>query len=140
MKLTDILLMLENDICGLGYPLQKAFVRLSEERCSGAWTPLFVSLSHIMTSRSCDAGSAWKQALEETAAALPLDEAELAPMRDFGEMLGKSDREMQMAVLNLEKKKVMAMEQAAREAQDTYGKLYRKMGALIGAAAVILLI
>jgi hypothetical protein len=47
---------------------------------------------------------------------------------------------MQLAILRMEKEKVMAMESRAKEALATQGKLYRNLGALFGAAAVILLI
>ena len=40
----------------------------------------------------------------------------------------------------MEKEKVSAMELKAKEAAETTGRLYRNLGALLGAAAVILLI
>jgi stage III sporulation protein AB len=139
-KLNEILLQLENEICGLGVPLHKAFEKLSLMASNGAWTTLFHALTKNMNEKGTDAGMAWKQALEEAACGLPFDPGELGLLKDFGDMLGKSDRDMQLAILRMEKEKVMAMENRAKETLATSGKMYRNLGALFGAAAVILLI
>lgn len=140
VKLNEILLGLENEICGLGVPLHKAFEKLSRMASNGVWEVLLQALAKSMNEKGTDAGMAWKQALEEAACTLPFDTGELGPLMDFGELLGKSDREMQLAILRMEKEKVMAMEQRAKETLATKGRLYRSLGALFGAAAVILLI
>jgi len=139
-KLKDILLLLENEMCALGKPLNKVFEDLVKGNHGGVWAPVFDRSGSILKEQGLDAGNAWRIALEESAAALPLDHEDLDLLMDFGEMLGKSDREMQQAVLNMEKEKLSAMEQKAKEAAETTGRLYRNLGALLGAAAVILLI
>lgn len=139
-KLKDILLFLENEMCALGKPLNKVFEDLAKGNYGGVWTPVFHRSGSILKEQSLDAGSAWRIALEEAAAALPLACEDLDLLKDFGELLGKSDREMQQAVLNMEKEKLSAMEQKAKEAAETTGRLYRNLGALLGAAMVILLI
>ena len=140
MKLKDILFFLENEICVLGTPLVKAFGDASKENIGGVWGCLFDSSSRIMRERNLDAGAAWKAALAEVEDRLPIDRNEIELIADFGELLGKSDREMQHAVLNMEKEKISGMELRAKEAAETTGKLYRNLGALVGAAVVILLI
>lgn len=139
-KLKEILLFLENEICTMGKPLNIAFEGLAKENSVGIWTPLFSRAGSMLQEQSLDAGSAWRIALDEAAPALPLSEDDIASLRDFGEMLGKSDRDMQHAVLSMEKEKVAAMELKAKEEAETNGRLYRNLGALLGAAAVILLI
>lgn len=139
-KLKDILLFLENEMCAMGKPLNKVFEDLAKGNYGGVWTPVFHLSGGILKEQSLNAGSAWRIALKETAATLPLTLEDLDLLRDFGELLGKTDREMQQAVLNMEKEKLAAMEQKAREAAETTGRLYRNLGALMGAAAVILLI
>ena len=140
LKLKDILFFLENKICVLGTPLIKAFEDVSKENVGGVWTCLFDSSSRIMRDRSLDAGAAWKAALAEVEEKLPLDRNEAELIADLGDLLGKSDKEMQHAVLNMEKEKISGMELRARETAETTGKLYRNLGALVGAAVVILLI
>jgi stage III sporulation protein AB len=140
MKLRDIILFLENEMCVLGTPLIAAFGRISEENAGGVWSSVFKSAADVMKNRDADAGSAWRTALHDAGAGLPLDRNEIEVLSDFGELLGKSDREMQHAILNMEKEKIACMEIKAREAAETQGKLYRNLGALTGAAAVILLI
>ncbi|NLI38470.1 MAG: hypothetical protein GX384_03880 [Clostridiaceae bacterium] len=139
-KLKDILLFLENEICAMGKPLNKAFEDLVKGNYGGVWTPVFDRSGSILKEQSLDAGSAWKTALEEASATLPLVHDDIELLKDFGDLLGKSDREMQHAVLSMEKEKVSAMELKAKEAAETTGRLYRNLGALLGAAAVILLI
>lgn len=139
-KFRDILLFLENEMCVMGKPLNKAFESLGKGNYGGVWVPLFNRSGSLLQEQILDAGNAWRIALEETAAALPLAQEDIDLLRDFGELLGKSDRDMQHAVLAMEKEKVSALERKAKEEAETTGKLYRSLGALLGAAAVILLI
>lgn len=127
-------------MCVMGKPLNMAFESLAKGNYGGVWTPLFDRSGSILREQGLDAGSAWRIALDQAAAALPLLQSDIDLLQDFGELLGKSDREMQHAVLSMEKDKVSAMEMKAKEAAETTGRLYRDLGALLGAAAVILLI
>lgn len=140
LKLKDMLLALENEMCVLGTPLTKAFEDVSKDNPGSVWASLFGNSSAIMLSQSLDAGTAWRKALTALKDSVPLDDTEFGLVADFGDQLGRSDREMQRAVLSMMKDKVRAMEERAGEAVETTGKLYRNLGALIGAAVVILLI
>lgn len=124
----------------MGKPLNKVFEDLAKGNYGGIWTPVFERSGSMLKERSLDAGTAWRIALEEAAATLPLTGEDMELLRDFGELLGKSDRDMQQAILNMEKEKIAAMELRAKESAETNGKLYRNLGALLGAALVILLI
>ena len=87
-----------------------------------------------------DAGSAWKKAISENRGLLPLESSDWDSIDDFGELLGKSDRYNQEAVLDMARESIAVLEKKAEEAVRTKGKLYRNLGALCGAAVVILLI
>jgi Stage III sporulation protein AB (spore_III_AB). len=139
-KLKDIILFMENEICVLGRPLNKVFEELAKGSYGGVWRPVFERSGSMLKEQSMDAGTAWRIALGEAAVSLPLAGEDMDILRDFGELLGKSDRQMQQAVLDMEKEKIAAMELKAKEAAETNGKLYRNLGALLGAALVILLI
>lgn len=127
-------------MCIMGKPLNKAFENLGKGGYGGVWAPLFCRSGSLLHEQVMDAGEAWRIALEEASATLPLAREDIDLLRDFGELLGKSDRDMQQAVLAMEKEKVSVMERKAKEEAETTGKLYRNLGALLGAAAVILLI
>ena len=127
-------------MCGLGIPLCVAFENIAEDSIGGVWSDVFYLCSNIMKEQHLDAGSAWKEAIMKNKEKLPLEETDWEDLSDFGEMLGKSDRQNQESVLNMEKEKLAVLEKKAREAMETKGKLYRNMGALSGAAVVILLI
>lgn len=139
-KLIEILLNLRNQICGLGIPLFSAFENIGKERIGGIWSEVFIECGNVMKEQHKDAGEAWKIAIEKRGAMLPLDGSDWKVLSDFGEMLGKSDRENQESVLDLEKENLELLEKKAEEAMNTKGKLYRNLGVLSGAAAVILLI
>lgn len=87
-----------------------------------------------------DAGTAWKDALCTFKEQLPLSDSDLDTLNDLGELLGKSDRVGQETIIDMEREKIAILEKKAREMVDTKGKLYRNLGALAGAAMVILLI
>lgn len=139
-KLIEILLNLRNQICGLGIPLFSAFENIGKERIGGVWSEVFIECGNVMKEQHKDAGEAWKIAIEKRGVMLPLDESDWQVLSDFGEMLGKSDRENQESVLDLEKENLELLEKKAEEAMNTKGKLYRNLGFLSGAAAVILLL
>lgn len=140
VKLLDILLNLKSQICGLGIPLSAAFENIGNLQPEGVWSGIFISCSRIMKKERLDAGEAWKKALIQNKDMLPLDSTDYDSLMDLGEMLGKSDRHNQESVIDLEREKLAALASKAKEALETKGKLYRNMGALTGAAMVILLI
>lgn len=136
----DILLNLKSQVCSLGIPLFAAFENIGKECIGGVWSDVFLQCSSIMRDQHRDAGTAWKEAVIRCKEQLPLDGSDWEYLSDFGEMLGKSDRQNQESVLEMEKEKLAALEKKAREAMETKGRLYRNLGALSGAAVVILLI
>jgi stage III sporulation protein AB len=139
-RLIDILLDLKSQMCGLGIPLFAAFENIGKESISGVWSSIFLDCSSIMREQHLDAGTAWKESILKNKERLPLDDGDWDDLSDFGEMLGKSDRHNQEAVLDIEKDKLAILEKKARNAMETKGKLYRNIGVLSGAAVVILLI
>ncbi|MGI6083841.1 MAG: hypothetical protein ACOYIF_00190 [Acetivibrionales bacterium] len=139
-KLIEILLNLRNQICGLGIPLFMAFENIGKERSGGVWSEVFIECGKIMKEQYMDAGEAWRMAIESKGERIPLNESDWQMLSDFGEMLGKSDRQNQESVLDLEKENLEILEKKAQEALNTEGKLYRNLGVLCGAAAVILLL
>lgn len=139
-KLIEILLNLRNQICGLGIPLFSAFENIGKERIGGMWSEVFTECGRIMEEQHMDAGEAWRMAIDRGGGNLPFSESDWLELIDFGEMLGKSDRQNQESVLDLEKDNLEILEKKAMEAVNTKGKLYRNLGVLSGVAAVILLI
>lgn len=136
----EILLNLKNMICSLGTPLSASFESIGKDDVGGVWSDIFCECSKIMKEQHRDAGSAWKDALHTYRDQLPLSDADFNALDDLGELLGKSDRVSQESVIDMEKEKIAVLEKRARDMVDTKGKLYRNLGALSGAAMVILLI
>lgn len=139
-KFKEIILYMENEMCTLSVPLQRTFEHLGKESVSGVWARLFLESSLLIKEKKLEPSLAWKTALESNRSRLPLDATEMDFFMEFGENLGKSNKEMQLSVLKLEREKLSSLEDKAREASERTGKLYRNLGALAGAAVVILLI
>jgi len=139
-KLSEILLDLKNRICGLGIPLYAAFEDIGARGTGGMWSDIFMKCSQLMREQRLDAGSAWRTVISESRDLLPLEPSDWDKLDDFGDLLGKSDRYNQEPVLEMARENVALLEKQAEEAVRTKGKLYRNLGALCGAAVVILLI
>mgnify|MGYP000844850941 FL=1 len=139
-KLTEILLNLRNQICKLGIPLFMAFENVGRESNSGVWSDIFIECGNVMRQQHIDAGEAWKKVIKKMGNSVPLDDSDWHVLSDFWELLGKSDRENQESILDLEKENLEMLEKRAKEAINTKGRLYRNLGVLSGAAVVILLL
>ncbi len=120
--------------------MSASFESIGKDDVGGVWSDIFCECSKIMKEQHRDAGSAWKDALHTYRDQLPLSDADFNALDDLGELLGKSDRVSQESVIDMEKEKIAVLEKRARDMVDTKGKLYRNLGALSGAAMVILLI
>jgi stage III sporulation protein AB len=136
----EILINLKNSICSLGIPLYTAFENIGAEETGGVWSEIFLRCSQIMNEQRMDAGSAWRMAISENRGSIPLESSDWDSINDFGELLGKSDRYNQESILDMVRDNIALLERKAEEAMRTKGKLYRNLGALSGAAVVILLI
>lgn len=136
----EILLNLKNRICSLGIPLYAAFEDIGSEQTGGVWSQIFLRCGQVMKEQRLDAGAAWRTVISGSKDLLPLDNTDWDVINDFGEMLGKSDRDNQESVLDMARENIALLEKKAGEAMNTKGKLYRNLGALSGAAVVILLI
>lgn len=137
-KLMEILLNLRNQICKLGVPLFMAFENVGKESIGGVWSDIFIECGNVMKQQHFDAGEAWKTVIKKMGNSVPLDGSDWQVLSEFWEMLGKSDRENQESILDLEKGNLEMLEKRAGEAMNTKGRLYRNLGVLSGAAAVIL--
>lgn len=120
-------------------PLYAAFEDIGSAGTEG-WSQIFLKCGRVMKEQRLDSGSAWKIAVSENRDLLPLESSDWDALIDFGELLGKSDRYNQEQVLDMVRENIAMLEKQAEEAVKTKGKLYRNLGALCGAAVVILLI
>jgi len=117
-----------------------AFENVGRESNSGVWSDIFIECGNVMRQQHIDAGEAWKKVIKKMGNSVPLDDSDWHVLSDFWELLGKSDRENQESILDLEKENLEMLEKRAKEAINTKGRLYRNLGVLSGAAVVILLL
>ena len=140
IALMEAMLQMKSSVCGLGMPLAAAFQELSRQSGFILWANVFGTCGRLMSLEFLDGGQAWRRALHENRDELPFGTGDLNHLESLGELFGKSDREGQAAVFAMVGEKLSVMEKQAREVHETTGKLYRNLGALGGAAMVLLLI
>ena len=88
--------------------------------------------------KSLNAEEAWNKALEDSNTNLYKDDIE--NIRNFGKMLGKTDKEGQVSQLELTKTFIEMQIEKAKVEEEKNSKLYKTLGTVVGLAFVIILI
>jgi len=101
------------------------------------------NISNIFTQASSkmkifNAEEAWNKAIEESTTNLYKDDIE--NIRNFGKMLGKTDKEGQVSQIELTKTFIEMQIEKAKLEEEKNSKLYKTLGTVVGLAIVIILI
>lgn len=137
-QMQQLMLLLRGEIRYMHQPLPEAFLHLS----GNAPVPFREFFSHtaedLQQRNGQTAEEIWKRNLKQYLPGLHLGRQEIKDLEKLGGMLGYLDVEMQVNALDyyLEQLKLSACH--ARETAKNRRKLYQYMGALGGAALVIL--
>ena len=116
-------------------PLPDIFLQTSK-MLSNNISQIFVQASNNM--KTDNAEEAWDRSIKTSTTNLNIEDIE--NIKNFGKMLGKTDKEGQLSRIELTKTFVeMQIEKAKIEAQKN-AKMYKTLGAIIGLAFVIILI
>ena len=86
------------------------------------------------------AGEIWSRNLKEIQKLLFLTKKEQQDLEEFGQLLGRMDMPMQLSAIQFYQEKIMLSLAEAKAAADSRQKLYRYLGALGGAALVLVII
>lgn len=108
---------------------------LSED-CGG----LFGELLRNERSQACDIRAAWSGAVDRLSEYTFCGGEEAALMRELGSTLGTSDVQGQLSMLDMYAARLSVLSAAAEEALRTKGKMFRSVGALLGAGLAVLVI
>ncbi|AZB43538.1 stage III sporulation protein SpoAB [Bacillus sp. FJAT-42376] len=130
---------LEAEIVFSQKPLKAAAADLSEQ-LEKPLSQFFSQFSHILSRGGIDTKAAWKESLDQLAAASTLQKGELEVMKQFGETLGKHDlisqqKHIRLAMVHLERE-----EAEAGEKQNRYERMIKSIGFLSGLLLVIVLL
>ena len=116
-------------------PLPEIFIQTSK-LLSKNISAMFVQASNNM--KSLNAEEAWNKSLEESFTNLYKEDIE--NIKNFGKMLGKTDKEGQISQLELTKNFIEMQIEKAKVEEEKNSKMYKTLGAIIGLAFVIILV
>ena len=116
-------------------PLPEIFIQTSK-LLSKNISAMFVQASNNM--KSLNAEEAWNKSLEE--ASTNLYKEDIENIKNFGKMLGKTDKEGQISQLELTKTFIEMQIEKAKVEEEKNSKMYKTLGAIIGLAFVIILV
>lgn len=116
-------------------PLPEIFMQTSK-LLSKNISAMFVQASNNM--KSLNAEEAWNKSLEE--ASTNLYNEDIENIKNFGKMLGKTDKEGQISQLELTKTFIEMQIEKAKIEEEKNSKMYKTLGAIVGLAFVIILV
>ena len=116
-------------------PLPEIFIQTSK-LLSKNISVIFTQASNNM--KSLNAEEAWNKSLEESSTNLYKEDIE--NMKNFGKMLGKTDKEGQISSLELTKTFIEMQIEKAKMEEEKNSKMYKTLGTIIGLAFVIILV
>ena len=116
-------------------PLSEIFIQTSK-LFSNNISEIFVQASNNM--KNLNAEEAWNKSLEETSTNLYKEDIE--NIKNFGKLLGKTDKEGQVSQLELTKTFIEMQIEKAKVEEEKNSKMYKTLGTIIGLAFVIILI
>lgn len=139
-QLGNALLTLESEIVYGVSPLPTALERVASSVPKPV-SLIFSDAAARMRERQAErtAGDSWTEAVQSAWPRLSLMEPEKASLLALAPMLGVTDREDQAKHLRLAVAQLRAEEDAAREEQQRYEKMWRSLGVLSAALIVILM-
>lgn len=116
-------------------PLPEVFMQTSKLLSKNIST-IFMKASNNM--KNLNAEEAWNKSLEEISTNLYREDIE--NIKNFGKMLGKTDKEGQISQLELTKTFIEMQIEKAKIEEEKNSKMYKTLGAIVGLAFVIILV
>jgi len=138
-ELQVALQLLETEIAYAASPLPEALHRVAE-RTRPPTRHLFAAAGRALNGTcGTTAAEAWNQGLAALARAAPLEAEDWAVLTDFGQGLGRGDREDQVKKLPLARSQLRQLEEAAAENRQRQAKVWQTLGLLGGLVLILLL-
>ena len=133
--LKNALNIIESKIKFTYEPLPEIFMQTSK-LLSKNISEIFIQASKNM--QTLNAEESWNKSLESSSSNLYKEDIE--NIRNFGKMLGKTDKEGQVSQLELTKTFVEMQIEKAKKEEEKNSKMYKTLGTIVGIAFVIILI
>ncbi len=139
-QLTHALQRLETEISYGHTPLPEALERTAEVSKEPISLILRAASESVWSNEQLSFSESWEQAIRSHWANTAMRSSEQAVLLRLGSTLGISDKEDQIKHLRLAFDQLRAEEDAAREDQGRYEKMWKSLGALIAVLVVILMV
>ena len=134
-EIKNALNIIESKIKFTYEPLADIFIQTSK-MVSKNISEIFVQASNNM--KIDNAEEAWKKSIEVSLT--NLNKEDIESLKNFGKMLGKTDKEGQISRLELTKTFIEMQIEKAKTEEEKNSKLYKTLGVVVGLAFVIILI
>lgn len=134
-EIKNALNIIENKIKFTYEPLQDIFIQISK-MISKNISQIFVQACNNM--RKSNAEEAWQISVQN--AETNLNKEDIECLKGFGKMLGKTDKEGQISMINLTKEFIEIQIEKAKIEEQKNAKIYKTLGVIIGLTFVIILI
>jgi len=135
----DSLQVLDAEIMYNHTPLREAATKISTQIPEPA-ANFYHLFAEKLSQRNVNAKSAWKESLDDIWSQTDMKKSEYEILMQFGENLGKHDRQTQQKQILLAAAHLEREESDAREKQKQYEKIARSLGVLTGLLFIILLL
>ena len=138
-ELQRLLLLLQGEIRCVRLTLPTACELLAKE-AKAPFQQFFWKMSQDMQERTGQtAGEIWRQNLAAIRPMLFLTKREQQDLEEFGQLLGQMDMPMQLSAIQFYQEKIALSLAEAKEMAGNRQRLYRYLGALGGAALVLVI-
>ena len=138
-ELQRLLLILQGEIRCVRLTLP-AVCELLAKDAKAPFQQFFWKVSEDLGKRTGQtAGEIWSRNLKKIQKLLFLTKKEQQDLEEFGQLLGRMDMPMQLSAIQFYQEKIMLSLAEAKAAADSRQKLYRYLGALGGAALVLVI-
>lgn len=139
-QLRSCLQLLETEIVYGATPLPDALSNVANKSYK-TWSDFFKAMSMcLMNGSFYSVKEAWDSTIEKTMKNTNLNKSDLELIKQFGNVLGSSDREDQLKHFKLFYKQLEQQEEIADEDRRRNEKVYRQLGFLLGFAVFIVLV
>ena len=138
--LQSLIQMLRNEIRFMSSIITDAFERIGRSIDNPVASFFTNALEYLNNEESINIAQAWERAIYENMGKTALNKEDAEILISFGKMLGNSDIQGQLKNIEYTLQQLNLQQLKAEEAMKKYETMYKTLGILGGALAVILLI
>jgi len=138
--LQNLIQMLENEIRYMSSIITDAFEKIGRASDNPVSSIFNTTLEYLENGKDMNLAQAWERSINKNIGKTALNKEDVQILISFGKMLGNSDIQGQIKNITFTLQQLNLQQQKAEESRKKYDAMYKALGVLGGAVAVILLI